>query len=45
LEEIMSEKQSSFTVTDRRKFTLDGELRDNTGEDVFQQAAAPAIAP
>jgi hypothetical protein len=24
----MSEKQSSFTVTDRRKFTLDGELRD-----------------
>jgi hypothetical protein len=24
----MSEKQSTFTVTDRRKFTLDGELRD-----------------
>jgi hypothetical protein len=24
----MAEKQSSFTVTDRRKFTLDGELRD-----------------
>jgi hypothetical protein len=24
----MSDKQTSFTVTDRRKFTLDGELRD-----------------
>ena len=25
----MDNKQTGFTVTDRRKFTLDGELRDD----------------
>jgi hypothetical protein len=27
----MSEKQPTFTVTDRRKFTMDGELREDPG--------------
>jgi Domain of unknown function (DUF1844) len=30
----MSEKQPTFTVTDRRKFTMDGELRDDPGAPV-----------
>lgn len=46
----MSEKQSSFTVTDRRKFTLDGELRDPSSaaseEEVHSiPAASPAPIP
>jgi hypothetical protein len=36
----MDEKQPAFTVTDRRKFTLDGELRDES-PDADQSAAAP----
>jgi hypothetical protein len=39
----MSEKQSSFTVTDRRKFTLDGELRDpSDAEQHHDVPSAPA---
>ncbi|AXC09457.1 hypothetical protein ACPOL_0070 [Acidisarcina polymorpha] len=42
----MSEQQSTFTVTDRRKFTLDGELRDpstaSTDEEVHVIPAAPS---
>jgi hypothetical protein len=39
----MSEKQSSFTVTDRRKFTLDGELRDPlSAEELHDIPAASA---
>jgi Domain of unknown function (DUF1844) len=37
----MSEKQSTFTVTDRRKFTLDGELRDPaSAEEIHENAPA-----
>ncbi|HEY4047748.1 MAG TPA: DUF1844 domain-containing protein [Acidobacteriaceae bacterium] len=35
----MPEKEPQFTVTDRRKFTLEGELRD---EDAKKAASAPA---
>jgi hypothetical protein len=40
----MSEKQTSFTVTDRRKFTLDGELRDPAAAEEIHEtpSAAPA---
>jgi len=40
----MPEKEPSFTVTDRRKFTLDGELRPGASTDSPQEthAAAPA---
>jgi hypothetical protein len=42
----MSEKQSTFTVTDRRKFTLDGELRDPSAaaaeEEIHSIPAAPS---
>ena len=42
----MSEKQSTFTVTDRRKFTLDGELRDPaSAEEIHETAPAVAAAP
>jgi hypothetical protein len=42
----MSEKQSSFTVTDRRKFTLDGELRDPLdAEQLHDVPAAHAPVP
>ena len=42
----MSEKQSTFTVTDRRKFTLDGELRDPaSAEEVHETAPAVATVP
>jgi hypothetical protein len=41
----MAEKQSSFTVTDRRKFTLDGELRDPSSaaaeEEIHEIPPAP----
>ncbi len=43
----MDEKQPTFTVTDRRKFTLDGELRDDAPA-VEQEERAPerpAAAP
>jgi hypothetical protein len=38
----MDEKQPAFTVTDRRKFTLDGDLRDESGAE--QPAEAPPVA-
>lgn len=38
------EKESTFTVTDRRKFTLDGELRDEATEHKEEQNSAPATA-
>jgi Domain of unknown function (DUF1844) len=42
----MSEKQSTFTVTDRRKFTLDGELRDPaSAEEIHENPPAAAITP
>lgn len=37
----MDEKQTTFTVTDRRKFTLDGELREEA-EPVEEKPAATA---
>ena len=41
----MAEKQSTFTVTDRRKFTLDGELRDPSSaaaeEEIHEIPPAP----
>src|SRR5271170_3788895 len=42
----MSEKQTTFTVTDRRKFTLDGELRDPANaEETHEPTAASHEAP
>jgi hypothetical protein len=43
----MSEKQSTFTVTDRRKFTLDGELRDPASAEEIHEtdSAAKPEAP
>jgi Domain of unknown function (DUF1844) len=38
----MDEKQPTFTVTDKRKFTLDGELRDDTATPETPENAAPA---
>jgi hypothetical protein len=42
----MDEKQSTFTVTDRRKFTLDGALRDDAAvaEQDRETPAAPAAS-
>lgn len=37
----MDGKQPTFTVTDRRKFTLEGDLRDDAPEQPEEQAAAP----
>ena len=37
----MDEKEPTFTVTDRRKFTLEGELRDETPA-AEQQEEKPA---
>lgn len=37
----MSEKPPVFTVTDRRKFTLEGELRDESATATQQEAAKP----
>ena len=47
----MAEKQSTFTVTDRRKFTLDGELRDPASAEEIHETdsatkpEAPASVP
>ncbi len=44
----MSDKQPTFTVTDRRKFTMEGELRDGEAareEERKAPAAAPAPDP
>jgi hypothetical protein len=38
----MSEKQSTFTVTDRRKFTLDGELRDPLSAEELHDVPTPS---
>jgi hypothetical protein len=43
LEEIMREKEPQFTVTDRRKFTAEGELRE--GEARPSESIAPPPAP
>ncbi len=40
----MSEKQSTFTVTDRRKFTLDGELRDPASAEEIHESSPPAAS-
>lgn len=39
----MDEKQPTFTVTDRRKFTMDGELRDEAP--AVEEREAPQPAP
>jgi hypothetical protein len=51
LEKAMAEKQTTFTVTDRRKYTTDGELRDpvasaaaDLAEEEAQKARAAALA-
>jgi hypothetical protein len=41
----MSEKPPVFTVTDRRKFTLEGELRDESAPTSAPEEAAPESAP
>jgi hypothetical protein len=42
----MAEKQTTFTVTDRRKFTLDGELRDPSSASVEEEVhEIPAADP
>ncbi len=43
----MSEKEPTFTVTDRRKFTLDGELRDDApaSEPIEETRPAPTPSP
>jgi len=42
----MSEKPPVFTVTDRRKFTLEGELRDEAAETPAQEETAkPELKP
>jgi hypothetical protein len=38
----MSEQQTAFTVTDRRKFTLDGELRDPAAAEEIHQTRVDA---
>jgi hypothetical protein len=38
----MAEKKESFTVTDRRLFTADGELRKETTEEEVSSSQAPA---
>jgi hypothetical protein len=48
LEKIMREKEPQFTVTDRRKFTADGELREGeakASESIDRATAPPATAP
>ena len=40
----MDEKQPSFTVTDKRKFTLDGELRDESSAEPEEKPVAPAVS-
>jgi len=39
----MDEKQSTFTVTDKRKFTLDGELRDEASTQPEEKSTAPEV--
>jgi hypothetical protein len=42
---IMREKEPQFTVTDRRKFTAEGELREGEAKPSESIAPAPAPAP
>src|ERR1700755_3512552 len=41
----MAEKPPSLTVSDRRKFTLEGDLRDNTASPAEAPAAAKPAPP
>ena len=41
----MREKEPQFTVTDRRKFTLDGDIRDDAPAVEQREAEPPAAAP
>jgi outer membrane biosynthesis protein TonB len=43
LEKTMREKEPQFTVTDRRKFTAEGELREGEGKAVESSPPPPAI--
>jgi hypothetical protein len=38
----MDDKQPTFTVTDRRKFTLEGDLREDAAEQPEERATEPA---
>jgi hypothetical protein len=40
----MDEKQTGFTVTDRRKFTLDGELRDDAPAEQQEQKPVQPVS-
>jgi hypothetical protein len=40
----MSDQSSGFTVTDRRKFTLEGDLREGEGTSTADETPAPAAA-
>jgi hypothetical protein len=40
----MSDQSSGFTVTDRRKFTLEGDLREGEGASTADETPAPAAA-
>ncbi len=40
----MDEKQPSFTVTDKRKFTMEGELRDESSAEPEEKPVAPAAS-
>ncbi len=41
----MSDKQTTFTVTDRRKFTLDGELRDPASAEETHDSSLSTVGP
>jgi hypothetical protein len=41
---MAEKKNESFTVTDRRLFTSDGELRKDVGEEPEQSAAKPGVS-
>lgn len=40
----MDEKKSAFTVTDRRKFTMEGELRDDAPPEQQEQKSAQPVS-
>lgn len=40
----MDDKQTTFTVTDRRKFTMEGELRDDTEQAATEEHRPPSPA-
>jgi hypothetical protein len=43
LEKTMREKEPQFTVTDRRKFTAEGELREGEGKVVESSSPPPVV--